>query len=146
MLRYFFYSIIVVVALNFSDFIISRWVGIPTELEWELQQKVEIDSMLPGIEQFEAVRKLEHINFQSYYVEAAKVEFAELIQKYGSFANQLDIWHGNQFYPLLREYLESVDENQLVIHCTQDPWNVVFTPISVQRYPDEISICDFILP
>ena len=123
-----------------------RWVHVPTEQEWQQQQLAEIDALEPGLAQFELAHKLKSVNWRPYYVAAAKVDFEGLMRKYGSYANQLDPWHGAQFFPLLDKYLESLSQDKLIRQCCDDPWNVIFTPLSVQRFGDVVTACDGIIP
>ena len=123
-----------------------RWVHAPTEQEWRQQQLAEIDALEPGLAQFELVHKLENVNWQPYYVAAAKVDFEGLMRKYGSYANQLDPWYGAQFFPLLNKYLKSLSQDELMRQCCDDPWNVIFTPLSVQRFGNVVTACDNIMP
>ena len=141
-------SVALIVAMPvYNEFtVIPIWREKPTEESVKLKLEANLKKMQPGIKQFEAAMQIRDFNARPYFVEAAKVDFEGLIRKHGSYSSQLDPWYGAQFFPLLNKYLESLDQDELIRQCCDDPWNVIFTPLSVQRFGTVITACDNIMP
>ncbi len=130
--------------------VVPIWREVPTEIEYREQQRLQVqktlDSMESSIERFEVAVENKEINARPYFIEAAKVDFVVLMQKYSDFVQELDPYYGTKFYVLVQEYLESLDSDILNRQCCDDPWNIIYTPMSIARFSENIKMCSEFMP
>jgi len=139
----FFLTISVGFVVHDGVTVIPRWREIPTQAQWRVEQQRQLGTMQSGVAQFEVSLTKGGIDATPYFIDAAVVDFAGLMNVHGDYVTAgFNPRYGKVFYGMVQEYLRSLSDEELGYQCKNDPWNVLYTPMSAYQFSEyTMKIC-----